>query len=76
MRSTTARPGIAGDARQSVKPAMRLCSKLQKHETAFTHLPRTTEPYIRKSDFVPMHKSRLTYLRQAVHPQINKKGQT
>jgi hypothetical protein len=60
MRSTTARPGMPGDARKSVNPAMRLYSKPQKHRSAFTHLPKTAEPYIRKSDSVPMHESGFT----------------
>jgi hypothetical protein len=75
MRSTTARPGLPGDARKSVNPAMRLYSKTQKHETTFTHLRKPTEPYIRKSGFVPMHESGLTYPRQAVHPQTRQSAE-
>jgi hypothetical protein len=62
-------PAPPGDARKSVKPAMRLYSKPQKHETTFTHLRIPTEPYICKSGFVSLHESGLTYLRQAVHPR-------
>lgn len=63
-------PASPGDARIFVEPAMRFCSKPQKHETTFTHLSKPTELYIRKSGFTYMHKSRFTYLRQAVHPKI------
>lgn len=75
MRSTTARPGLPGDARKSVNRAMRLYSKTskpQKQETIFTHLRKPTEPYIRKSDLVPIHESGFTYLRQVVYLQTHK----
>jgi hypothetical protein len=72
MHSTTARPGLPGDAHKSVESAMRLCSKPQKHETTFTRLRKPTEPYIRKSGITPIHESSFTYLRQVVHPQTHK----
>ena len=42
---------------------------LRSTKTTFTHLRKTTEPYICRSGFAPIHKSGLTYLRQVVHPQ-------
>lgn len=52
-----------------MNPAMRLSSKSQMHEIAFTHLRKPTELYIRKSGSVSMHESGFTDLSQSVHPK-------
>ncbi len=53
-------PASPGDAQKSVNPAMRLYSKPQKHETAFTHLRKPTKTRSRKGDLVSMHESGIT----------------
>ena len=72
MRSTTARPGKAGRSTEIRGTCNASLLKPQKHETTFTHLRKPTEPYIRKSGFVPMHESGFTRLCEAVHPCIRK----
>ena len=69
MRSTTARPGIAGgrtEIRGTCNASLLKTSEARNH---LTHLRKPTEPYFRKSGFTYMPKHRFTHLRQIVPTQ-------